>query len=435
MTKHMHLGYVLMGTGAHTGGWRLAEAEFGSQNFHMIGRVCRKLEAAKLDFVFFADAVNTGLDAHPGMILRMEPLTLLGYLAGQTSKLGLVATVSTTYSQPYNVARMLASIDHLSEGRAGWNVVTSASDDAAKNFGNDVMPDRATRYEIAEEYLSVTKGLWDSWAPDAIVAERDTGRFVDPDALQVLNHDGPHYKVRGPLNITRPPQGYPVIFQAGASPQGLAFAGRTAEVVFTAQQVKEETLAFRAKLQAEAVRAGRASDAVKLLAGVCPIIGETREAAYEILARLGALADPVSTARVLSDRLGHDISAYDLDAPVPDLAPGEGGTQGHAIQLFSMAKREGLTLRQLRDYAAASSGHRLVIGTPEQIADDLQDWFESGAVDGFAIMTTHLPQPMDEFCDKVVPILVERGLFRANYTAQTLRGHLGLDVPPRATPS
>jgi FMN-dependent oxidoreductase (nitrilotriacetate monooxygenase family) len=429
MTKKMHLGSVLLGTGSHTGGWRMPEAEFGSQNLGLLKRVCAMMEAAKFDFVFFADAVNSGLDAHPGMMVRFEPLALLSHLAGCTSKLGLVATVSTTYSQPYNVARSLATIDHISGGRAGWNVVTSASEDAAKNFGLDHHPGRGTRYDMAEEYLEVTKGLWNSWEENAIIGDKATGRFADSTKMHVLNHDGPHYKVRGPLNITRPPQGYPVIFQAGASDRGIGFAGRTADVIFTAQQIQSETLAFRAKISAAAVAAGRAPDAIKIMAGVCPIIGQTRADAYAKLAELGGMLDPIASARVLSDRIGYDISQFDLDAPFPDLPMTEDGTQGHAKQLLSLAKREKLSLRQLRDYAAASSGHRLVIGSPEEIADDLEDWFRSGAVDGFAIMSTHLPGPLEEFTTKVVPILVSRGLFRADYHGDTLREHLDIGRP------
>jgi N-acetyl-S-(2-succino)cysteine monooxygenase len=429
MTRQMHLGSVLLGTGSHTGGWRMPDAQFGSQNFDLIRHVCKVMEDAKFDFVFFADAVNTGLDAHPGMMVRFEPLTLLSHLAAYTSRLGLVATASTTYSQPYNVARAFATIDHISGGRAGWNVVTSSSDDAAKNFGLDHHPDRGARYDMAEEYLTVAKGLWDTWEDGAIVGDKATGRFADPAKMHVLNHLGPYYQVRGPLNITRPPQGYPVIFQAGASDRGIDFAGRTAEVIFTAQQIKPETQTFRNKIQAAAIVAGRKPDAIKVLAGICPIIGSSRESAYANLAELGSLLDPVSATRVLSDRVGYDVAQFDLDSLVPDLPPGEGATQGHAKQLLSLARRENLTWRQLRDYAAASSGHRLVIGTAEQIADDLEDWFRSGVVDGFAIMNTHLPGPIEEFAAKVVPLLVARGLFRADYSATTLRGHLDLPVP------
>lgn len=428
MSRKMHLGTILLGTGSHVAGWRMPDAEFGSQNFDLIRRVAQKVEAGKFDFVFFADAVNSGVDAHPGMMVRFEPLTLLAALATQTSKIGLVATVSTTYSEPYNVARAFASIDHLSKGRVGWNVVTGSSPDAAANFGRDKHPPHAERYAIAEEYVEVAKKLWDSWEEDAVVGDKASGRFVDPAKMHVANHHGAFFDVAGPLNITRPPQGYPVIFQAGASDRGLAFAGATAEVVFAAQQIQEEALAFAEKLRDQAEAAGRPRDAVKILCGVSPIIGETKEEARAKVAELGALVDPVAAMRVLSDRLGQDMNQFPLDGPVPDLPPST-MMQGHAIQLQSIARRENMTVRQLRDYAAASSGHRLLVGTAEEIADDLESWFRNGAADGFAIMSPYLPGPIEQFVDEVVPILVERGLFRADYEGSTLRSHLGIAKP------
>ena len=428
MGRTMHLGMILLGTGSHVAGWRMPDAQFGSQNLPLLQHVVQKAEAGKLDFVFFADAVNTGLDAHPGMMLRFEPLTLLAALAMSTSRIGLVATVSTTYSEPYNIARAFASIDHLSQGRAGWNVVTGSSPDAAANFSRDKHPPHEERYAIAEEYVEIAKGLWDSWQEDALVGDKEKGLFVDPAKMHVLNHVGPHFNVKGPLNITRPPQGYPVIFQAGASDRGLDFAGATAEVVFAAQQIQEEALVFANKLRDKAEAAGRPRDAIKVVCGVSPVIGRTEEEAKEIVAALASMMDTTAAMRVLSDRLGHDMNQFPLDEPVPDLPP-SGMMQGHAIQLTSIARRKKMTLRQLRDYAAVSSGHRLLVGTAEQVADDLEDWFSSGAADGFAIMSTHLPGPAEHFVDEVVPLLVQRGLFRSEYAGTTLREHLGLPRP------
>jgi N-acetyl-S-(2-succino)cysteine monooxygenase len=428
MSKTMHLGMILLGTGSHVAGWRLPEAQFGSQNLGLINRIVQKAEAGRLDFVFFADAVNTGLDAHPGMMLRFEPLTLLAALSMTTSHIGLVATVSTTYSEPYNIARAFASIDHLSNGRAGWNVVTGSSPDAAANFSSDKHPPHEERYAIAEEYVEVAKGLWDSWEDGALVGDKASGTFVDGSKMHELNHVGAHFSVKGPLNITRPPQGYPVIFQAGASDRGLEFAGTTAEVVFAAQQIQEEAIAFGNKLRDKAVAAGRSRDAIKVVCGVSPIIGKTEEEAKAKVAELAGLVDTKAAMRVLSDRLGHDMSQFPLDEPLPDLPP-SGMMQGHAIQLTSIARRKNMTLRELRDYTAVSSGHRLLIGTAEQIADDLESWFRSGAADGFAIMSSYLPGPPEQFVDEVVPILVKRGLFRAEYEGTTLRDHLGIARP------
>lgn len=428
MSRKMHLGMIVLGTGSHVAGWRLPEAQFGSQNFELIRHVVQVAERGKLDLVFFADAVNTGLDAHPGMMLRFEPLTLLSALAMHTSRIGLVATVSTTYSEPYNVARAFASIDHLSGGRAGWNVVTGSSPDAAANFSRDKHPPHAERYARAEEYVSVVKGLWDSWDDGALVGDKETGVFVDPTKMHVLGHEGAFFKVLGPLNITRPPQGYPVIFQAGASDRGLDFAGATAEVVFATQQLLDEAKSFTETLRGKTAAAGRPRDAVRVLFGVSPVIGRTEAEAKEKVARLAALVDPVIAMRVLSDRLGHDMSQFPLDQPIPDLPP-SGMMQGHAVVLKSLARRHNMTLRELRDFTAASSGHRLVAGTALQVADDLEEWFRSGAADGFVIMSSHLPGPAEEFVDQVVPILRARGLFRQEYEGTTLRDHLGLARP------
>lgn len=429
MRKQMHLGSLSHGVGSHVAGWRMPGAETEKENFDLIARAARTAERGKFDFVFFADAVNTGADAAPMFVVRFEPLTLLGALAVVTDRIGLVATVSTTYSEPYNVARALASLDHLSRGRIGWNVVTGSSPDAAANFSRDTHPPHDERYTKAQEYLEVAKGLWDSWEDNALVADKQTGQFIDTGKLHVLNHVGRYYQVAGPLNASRPPQGYPVIFQAGASDRGLEFAGATAEVVFATQSFQEEAIAFAGKLRDRAEAAGRPRDALKILLGVSPIVGDTEREAHDIVAQLGAFVDPVTSMRVLSDRVGIDLSGYDIDGPLPDLPPST-MMQGHARVLQSIARRYDMSIRQLRDYAAVSSGHRVLIGTPRQVADDLEAWFTSGACDGFAIMTPYSPQPFERFVDQVVPILVERGLFRKEYTGKTLRDHLGLARPP-----
>lgn len=429
MGKMMHLGSLSHGVGGHVAGWRMPGATSEKEKFGSVAQAVQTAERGKFDFVFFADAVNTGADAAPMFVVRFEPLTLLGALSVVTDRIGLVATVSTTYSEPYNVARMLASLDHLSEGRIGWNVVTGSSPDAAANFSRDKHPPHAERYAIADEYLAVVKGLWDSWEDGAVVANKDTGLFIDTSKMHVLEHAGEYFSVKGPLNASRPPQGYPVIFQAGASDRGLELAGSTAEVVFASQSFVEDAVAFSDKLRDYAEAAGRARDSVKIMLGVSPIVGETEAEAHEIVARLGAMIDPVAALRVLSDRLGADMNQYDLDGPVPELPPST-MMQGHARVLQAVAKRHSMTLRQLRDFAAVSSGHRVLIGTPTQVADDLQHWFEAGACDGFAIMAPFSPQPFETFVDKVVPILQERGLFRTEYTGTTLRDHLGLARPP-----
>ena len=429
MHRQMHLGSLSHGVGSHVAGWRMEGAESQKEDFELVVRAVRAAERGKFDFVFFADAVNTGADAAPMFVVRFEPLTLLGALSVVTERIGLVATVSTTYSEPYNVARALASLDHLSRGRIGWNVVTGSSPDAAANFSKEKHPPHAERYAMAEEYIKVAKGLWDSWEDNAVIADKQTGLFIDTSKMHELNHEGEYFKIKGPLNASRPPQGYPVIFQAGASDRGLELAGSTAEVVFASQSFREEAIAFNTKLRDCAEAAGRPRDAIKIMLGVSPIIGDTEREAHDIVARLGAMVDPITSMRVLSDRVGVDLGEHDLDGPVPELPPST-MMQGHARVLQSVARRSNMTIRQLRDYAAVSSGHRVLIGTAVQIADDLETWFKSGACDGFAIMTPYSPQPFAKFVDQVVPILVERGLFRKEYEGKTLRDHLGLARPP-----
>jgi N-acetyl-S-(2-succino)cysteine monooxygenase len=428
MANKMHLGTIVLATGHHVSGWRMPDAEFGSENFDLINRIVQTAERGKFDFVFFADGVDTTPDAHPGMLVRFEPMTLLGALSMTTRQIGLVATVSTTYSQPYNVARALGTVDKLSKGRVGWNVVTSSSPNAALNFGGDIHPDPSVRYERAAEYLEVTKGLWNSWEDDALIGNKDTGVYMDPEKLHILNHSGKFYQVRGPLNQSRPPQGYPVIFQAGASDKGKDFAASSAEVIFATQQFVEDGIAFKQEIASRCEKAGRPRDSIKVMLGVAPILAESFEDAKRKIAALAEMLDPAAAMRILADRIGHDILNHPLDEPVRD-DTGPALTQGHATALKAVAKKYKMTLRELRDYAAVSSGHRLVIGTAEHIADDLQMWFEQGASDGFVVMPPYHPGPSTEFVDEVVPLLVKRGLFRSDYEGTTLRDHLGLSRP------
>ena len=428
MDRKIHLALLTSGAGNHVAGWRMPDAEFGSENLDLIVRSVQAAERGHFDVAFFADSVHCAPDSPAKNSLRLEPLTLLGALSVCTTRIGLAATVSTTYSQPYNVARAFASLDHMSKGRAGWNVVTGASPEAAGNFGADPFPDHATRYGMANEYLDVVKGLWDSWEDGAMLGDKESGVYADPAKLHVIDHNGPYYAVKGPLNASRPPQGYPVIVQAGASAAGLDFAARTAELVFASQQIMEEALAFSEKLRSLVQKAGRPRDSLKILFGVMPVIGDTEEHARQKVADLAALLDPAASMRALCDRIGHDLTPFDLDGPVPEL-PETNMMQGHSVVLRSLARRHNMTIRQLRDYVGASSGHRLLFGTPAQIADDLQMWFESGAADGFMILPPYLPGPVEEFAQKIVPLLVERGLFRSQYEGTTLRDHLGLARP------
>ncbi|WP_320176574.1 LLM class flavin-dependent oxidoreductase [Roseovarius pacificus] len=427
--NQMHLGLYLSWGGEHIGGWRLPEAEHGAEKLDVVVRGVQAAERGKFDFVFSADGLATTLDFHPSSLVHFEPLTLLSALSVLTSRIGLASTVSTTYSEPYNVARLLASLDHLSNGRAGWNVVTGSQPEAAWNFGKDTHPDQAERYAIAKEYLEAIKGLWDSWEDGAIVENKETGQYIDADKLHILDHVGEHFRIKGPLNITRPPQGYPVIMQAGGSEAGLDFAARTAEVVFVNQTSIDDAIEFRKDLQDRCERAGRPRNAIKVLPGLNVYWAETEDAGKAKLAELASFTDRAAAMKVLSERLGQDLSAYPLDGPVPDLPPSK-IMQGHANALKAIAKREQLTLGELLDYAAAGSGHRVLYGPAEKIADDMEEWFRRGAADGFMLKFGYVPRPIEEFVEHVVPVLQKRGLFREDYQGTTLREHLGLSRPP-----
>lgn len=426
--RQMHLGVLLLAAGNTVSGWRLPEAQAGSQNYDLIEAVTRKAESGKLDFIFLADGLNSFPKMHPAMVLRFEPLTLLGALARVTKHIGLGVTASTTYTEPYNLARMLASLDHLSGGRMAWNIVTGAFAEAAANFGTAKHPPQKERYAIAEEFVEVVKGLWDSWEEDSFVMNKATGEFVDATKMHELNHAGTFYNVKGPLNITRPPQGYPIFMQAGASDTGVNFAAKYAEIVFAVHQNMDTAAAFGKRLRDLAVTYGRNPADLKLLPGMVPIVGSTEAEAKAKLAELGALTDPVYAMKVMSERVGHDLSSYPLDGPVPELPPST-IMQGHAITLAETARRRKMTVRELRDFVGISMGHKLMCGTPEQIADEMTEWFDAGAGDGFNLLPAWFPGGFDTFVDHVVPVLQKRGLFRTEYTGHTLREHLGLSRP------
>ncbi|WP_128932028.1 LLM class flavin-dependent oxidoreductase [Bradyrhizobium zhanjiangense] len=430
MQAKMHIGYISEVVGSSTSGWRIPGANSRAEKFELVAHNVLTAERGKLDFVFLADSVYSGADREPEAVARLEPLTLLGALSAVTERIGLVATVSTTYSEPYNLARMLASLDHISNGRIGWNIVTSGfHPEAAANFSANKHLQHAERYALAEEYLKVVKGLWDSWEDDALVADPQSGVFMDPSKMHTLNHVGQYFSVKGPLNASRPPQGYPVIFQAGASDRGVEFAGATADAVFAHGQTQEDAVALSNKLRACAEAAGRPRDSIKLMLGISVIVADTEREAYELVAQLGAMADPHASMRLLSDRLGTDMSQYELDGPVPEL-PLSTRSAGTQQALQSLARRRKMTIRQLRDIVNMGKGHRPVVGTAEQVADDLEAWFKSGACDGFALIFPFSPRLIENFVDKVVPILRSRGLFREDYEGRTLRDYLGVERPP-----
>ncbi|MGW5316012.1 LLM class flavin-dependent oxidoreductase [Nocardia thailandica] len=427
--RTFHLNAFLLGVGHHEAAWRhpRTDARRLLQLAHY-QELARIAERGKLDSVFFADTLATGPRVERNAFGVFEPLTLLAALAGVTEHVGLIATVSTGYNEPFNLARTFASIDHISGGRAGWNIVTSAGLDEAANFGLDAVPPHAGRYERAEEFVRVATALWDSWEPDAVVLDAEAGRFADPDKVHPVDHRGARFAVRGPLNSPRSPQGRPLLVQAGSSEDGKEFAARHAEAVFTAQRTLAEGVAFYRDLKSRLAAHGRDENDLKVLPGLVPFIAPTEAEARALEQEFTDLISPDYALRQLSAVLGVDLSEHPLDAPLPPL-PDEAAVEG-AKSRFTLIKEladsERLTVRQLIGKLGGGRGHRTFAGTPEQVADELQTWFEAGAADGFNIMPPYLPGGLDDFVDQVVPILQRRGLFRTDYTATTLRGHYGL---------
>lgn len=429
--RQMHLGIFVLGTGHHIAAWRHPDVTAeGAESFEFFQEIAQIAERGKLDMLFLSDGLTFDRLSHPAEQVRYEPLTLLSALSVVTKQIGLAATASTTYNEPFHIARKFSSIDHLSEGRSGWNVVTSYYEEEAKNFNHDKHLDHSLRYDRAREFVDVVKGLWDSWDEDALVRDKESGVYFDPDKLHTLNHKGKYYSVKGPLNSSRSPQGSPVIIQAGSSDAGIKLAAETAEVVFTAQQTLEEAQVFYKKVKEKAVEFGRHPNEIKVLPGVTPIIGRTEEEAREKYEQLQDLIVPEIGLDFLSDYLGGlDLSKYSLDEPLPEVIPETNGNQSRRQLIIDLAKRENLTIRQLYKRISGSRGHRLIFGTAKQIADQLEDWVNDRGADGFNLMFPYLPGSFTEFVDQVIPILQERGLFRKAYKEKTLRGHLGMSIP------
>jgi N-acetyl-S-(2-succino)cysteine monooxygenase len=435
--RQLHLNAFLLGTGHHVASWRHPDASAkGALDFAAYRDFAQQAEAAKFDALFLADsAAIWGGGSEDEALYRsdraehFEPLTLLSSLAAVTEKIGLIATVTTTYNEPFHLARKFASLDHLSGGRAGWNLVTSSNEAEALNFNQSSHAAHADRYQRAEEFIDVARGLWDSWEEDAFVRDKASGLNFEPAKLHVLDHQGPHFQVRGPLNVARPVQGYPVLVQAGSSEPGKELAARTAEVVFTAQQTLENAQAFYADLKGRLAKYGRSSDSLKILPGIFPVVGKTLEEAEAKYQALQDLIHPAVGLALLSAMIGIDLSAYDINGPLPDDLPESNGGKSRQALLIEKARRENLSIKALYLSIAGARGHYTLVGTPETIADTLQTWFEQGAADGFNIMPALLPNGLTDFIELVVPILQARGLFRTEYEGHTLRDRLGLKKP------
>ena len=425
--QHMHLGVFAVGTGNHIAGWRHPGATTSSDDFSAFAAIAKTAEHAKLDMVFVADGVTCSTDDHPGFMAQLEPFTTLSALSVLTTHIGLIGTATTTFSEPYNLARLLSSLDHISNGRAGWNIVTSSSPKSEVNFGREAI-DHNRRYEMAAEFVEVVKGLWDSWETDAMTANVATGQFVDPSKVHRLNHRGEFYDVEGPLNSSRCPQGQPVIVQAGSSSSGQAFAAKYAEVLFTVQQDVGVAREFYAGVKKRVADNDRQPNHCKILPGFLPVIGRTEEEAQAKLAVLASYVDERSALKTMSDRIGHDLSPYPLDGPIPDL-PQTTQIEGYRRMMLTADFRSKHTLRDLYNVFAVSRGYYIACGTPEQVADTMEAWFKTQACDGFIVVPAHFPEALDDFVDLVVPVLQERGLFRREYTGSTLREHFGLPEP------
>lgn len=431
--RQLHLNLFILDTGHHEASWRLPESDpLAHVDLDHHRNLARIAEAATFDSVFLADAPVLWGDVGQRPSGRLEPTLLLAALAGATSRIGLIATASTSYNDPYNLARRFNSLDHVSGGRAGWNIVTTAGDAAARNFGLDAQPAHADRYERAAEFLEVSTLLWDSWQDDAVVADKERGVHALNDRVRPIGFAGRHFRVEGALNLPRSPQGHPLLVQAGSSESGKDFAARWAEAVFTAQPTLAEGRAFYADVKRRAAGFGRDPELLKILPGIVPVIGDTEAEARELEAELDRLIRPEFARRQLAGLLGLEPEQLPLDEQLPADLPAEDlieGAKSRYTLIVELARRERLTARQLIGRLGGGRGHRTFAGTAEQVADTIEEWFRHGAADGFNIMPAVLPSGLEVFARRVVPILRERGLFRTEYTGTTLRDHYGLPRP------
>jgi FMN-dependent oxidoreductase (nitrilotriacetate monooxygenase family) len=433
--RQLHLNLFIQSRGHHEASWRHpASSPRALSDIAYYRDVTERAEAGLFDSIFLADQLALADTAAQAGTTWLEPITALGALAASTSRIGLIATASTTYSEPFNLARQFASLDHISGGRVGWNIVTSWLAAAARNYGSAGQVSHADRYARGEEFVAVVKALWDSWADDAVLDDRAGGHYARADRIRPIDHAGEHYAVAGPLNMPRGPQGRPVFVQAGSSETGRRFAARHAEAVFTAQMEKATAQEFYADLKRLVVAEGRAPDQALILPGLSPVIAGTETEAKRMARELSDLTDPEVGRRRLSGRFGgHDFSHLPLDKPLaPEDFPDPGTVEAARSRtevIVGLVRREKFTLRQLLAYLAGARGHFTTAGTPEQIADLIEDWFKTGAADGFNVMPPLLPVMLDVFVAEVIPLLQKRGLFRTAYEGSTLREHFGLARP------
>lgn len=444
LRKQAHFNLFIHGVGHHAAAWRAPDSHAERlRTVDYYTELAQIAERGHLDAVFFADGHSNSITAaEDGPLWHLEPLTLLAAMSQATARIGLVSTVSATFYTPFHAARLLASLDWISEGRIGWNVVTSMFDAEAQNHGMSRMPPHALRYERAEEFVDVVQRLWDSWPNQAILIERETepdgdlGRYVDPTQLAELNHSGEHFSVRGPLNVPRPPQGHPVLFQAGASEQGRNLAAHRAEAIYAVAYDLQAGQEYRSDVRQRIAAAGRRPDSVAIMPGLVTYVGSTVAEAQAKQRALDELLPVENSLRQLSVFTAQDTSEWELDAPVPQLPPLRDfpGPKGRYATILRIIETEQPTVRQLLGRLAAGGGHCTMVGTPESIADEIENWLDDGGADGFNLMPPSLPYGINDFVNYVIPELQRRGRFRRDYQTSTLRGHLGLHAPDLACP-
>lgn len=437
--RMLRFGAFMNVPACHPTGWRHPDAVAETDmSFHMLANMARMAEHGKLDAMFFQDSAavpgaaglygSKPFNVRNGRQSHIEPVSAIAGLAALTSHIGLISTCTTTYNEPYNVARRFLTIDHISGGRIGWNLVTSQAEDEAMNFGLDKHMDHALRYERAAEFCDVVVGLWDSWDDDAFLRDKESGIWFDREKMHILHHKGKYFKVRGPMNVARSPQGRPVIAQAGSSDTGMELAARTADMVFTAQTTVKDGRAFCTELRDRASRYGRGPDHLRIFPGLMPIVGRTESEAREKYEQLRELVDDETGLRGVQRLAGGlDLSGFDPDGPLPPLPPSN-AARARQEMIIEMGRR-GTTIRQIGRVLGMSQGHRVAYGTPRQLADDMQEWLEAEACDGFNLLFAHYPKPLEDFVTLVVPELQRRGIFRTEYEGSTLRANLGVPVP------
>lgn len=427
--KRMKLGYFLTGFGHHVASSRHPESvERGGMNLKKTIEQAKSLEQAKFDFLFVSDSLYVDKKTHPDMFTMFEPISLMSIIAMETKHLGLIITGSTTYSEPFNLSRIFSSLDHYSDGRAGWNIVTSGINDTAKNFSGVNNVDHDLRYDQANEFVEISKKLWNSWRDVDSQSIHKAGKFLKNQQPEPINYEGDFYNVKGPLNIDQSPQGYPLLVQAGSSKKGTDFASKHAEVIFTAQNDIDAAINFAQKLRGQVEEKRGPEQEVVIMPGIFPFIGETRKEAQANYKELQDLIDPEMGLELLSSYLGDtDLSGYDLNTPFEDVEVDKGNNIQSRVDLIKeTAKRNNSTLEDVMKHVAGARGHHIIVGTPEDVADRMEEWFKRGAADGFNIMPPLNPTQFELFVNKVVPILKERGLVQTDYNEGTLREKLGL---------